>query len=166
MPAPARRKLRFESIDDALAEVDRLATAERDGRLTKVGNWSLGQALNHMATWAEFAFDGYPSNVRPPWVLRTLLTTFRGLILNRGMTTGVKIPGIEGGTLGIEPIPTEQALPRFRAAMDRLRTETPPNANPLFGRLTREQWVKLNLRHAELHLGFQVPTTSADSPGR
>ena len=35
----------------------------------------------------------------------------------------------------------------------RLRRSAPKDPNPLFGRLTHEQWVQLNLRHAELHLG-------------
>ena len=40
-----RRVLRFESIDQVLAEVDRLAAAERAGRLRRLGDWTLGQAL-------------------------------------------------------------------------------------------------------------------------
>ena len=33
--APVRRRLRFETIDAALAEADRLVAAERDGRLDR-----------------------------------------------------------------------------------------------------------------------------------
>jgi hypothetical protein len=47
-----RRSLRFESIDHVLAEVDRLAESRRAGRLKRLGNWTLGQALGHLATWA------------------------------------------------------------------------------------------------------------------
>jgi hypothetical protein len=34
------RLLRFESIDQALAEVERIVEAERAGRLKRLGNWT------------------------------------------------------------------------------------------------------------------------------
>jgi hypothetical protein len=43
-----RRLLRFESIDEMMAEVDRLVEAERAGRLKRLGNWTLGQTLGPM----------------------------------------------------------------------------------------------------------------------
>jgi hypothetical protein len=54
-------------------------------------------------------------------------------------------------------LPSEEGLRRYRAAMDRLRRTPPMTVNPVFGPLTHEQWKQLNLRHAEPHLGFQVP---------
>jgi hypothetical protein len=42
------------------------------------------------------------------------------------------------------------------ARVDAQRT-SPTIGNPAFGKLTHEQWVQLNLRHAELHLRLQVP---------
>ncbi len=152
-----RRQLRFESIDDATAEAERLAAAEHAGRLGRVGNWSLGQALGHLATWANFAFDGYPSSVRAPLPVRMILRLMRGRILSEGMMGGVKIRGIPEGTLGLEPLEADEGLRRFRAAFERLRSTAPTIDNPAFGRLTHEQWVQLNLRHAELHLGHLVP---------
>lgn len=152
-----RRTLRFESVDDALAEAERLAAAEREGRLDRAGNWSLGQSLGHLATWANFAFDGYPPAVRAPLPVRMILRLMRGSILSKGMMAGVKIRGVPDGTLGLEPIDPAEGLARFRAAMERLRTTAPQIDNPAFGRLTHEQWVQLNLRHAELHLGHLVP---------
>lgn len=49
-----RRMLRFESLDQVIADVDRLVEAERAGRLTRLGNWTLGQTLGHLAAWAEY----------------------------------------------------------------------------------------------------------------
>ena len=51
----------------------------------------------------------------------------------------------------------DEGLRRYRAAMERLRATAPTIPNPVFGRLTHEQWIQLNLRHAELHLSFQIP---------
>jgi hypothetical protein len=155
--AAQRRKLRFESIDDALAEAERLVAAERDGRLTRAGNWGLGRALGHLATWANFAFDGYPPEVVAPLPVRIVLKLMRNRILNGGMMPGVKIGRVPGGTVGTDELSADDGLHRFRASMQRLRQTAPTIDNPVFGKLTHDQWVKLNLRHAELHLGFQIP---------
>jgi hypothetical protein len=152
-----RRRLRFETIDEALAEADRLAAAERQGRLDRAGTWTLGQTLGHLATWASFALDGYPPNIRAPLPVRLILRMMRGGILRKGMMPGVKIGRVPGGTVGLDVLETEEGLRRFRTVMERLRTTAPTIPNPVFGRLTHEQWIQLNLRHAELHLGFQVP---------
>ena len=156
-PRPQRRTLRFETIDDALAEAERLVAAEREGRLAQAGTWPLGQTLGHLATWADFAFDGYPASVRAPWLVRTIGRMLRHRILTKGMMPGMKIGRVPGGTVGLEPMTSDEGLRRFRAAMERLRTTAPTAPNAVFGPLTHEQWIQLNLRHAELHLGFQVP---------
>ena len=153
----ARRKLRFETIDDALADAERLVAAERAGTLSRCGTWTLGQALGHLATWACFAFDGYPPEVRAPLPVRMVLRLMRGKILNQGMTAGVKIGRLPGGTVGLDVVDAEEGLRRFRAAFERLRDSAPTIDNPVFGKLTHAQWIQLNLRHAELHLSFHTP---------
>jgi hypothetical protein len=158
--APTRRNLRFNTIDDALAEAMRLAGAERDGHLLQLGNWALGQTLGHLATWANFALDGYPDAVRPPVVVRWVARLLRNRIITKGMMPGMKLRGVPGGTLGLEPLPTDEGLTRFQAALERLRTTPPTIVNPVFGPLTHDQWIQLNLRHAELHLGFFVAQNS------
>jgi hypothetical protein len=150
----ARRQLRFDTIDAALAEAERLVAAERDGRLRSCGNWTLGQALGHLATWANFALDGYPDAIRPPLPVRVILRLMRNRVLTKGMMAGVKLRNVPGGTVGLDILPADEALARYRAAMERLRSTPPTIMNPAFGRLTHEQWIQLNLRHAELHLGF------------
>jgi hypothetical protein len=154
---PARRALRFTSFDEVLAEVERLAAAERDGRLRRAGNWPLGQSLGHLATWAAFALDGYPPEVRAPLPIRLILRVMRNRILTKGMMPGVKVGRVPGGTLGLEPVDTETGLGRLRDVYARLRTTPPTIPNPAFGPLTHDQWIQLNLRHAELHLGHLVP---------
>jgi hypothetical protein len=161
--APQRRTLRFDSVDDAIGEAERLAEAEREGRLARAGNWSLGKALGHLATWANFAHDGYPPEVHPPLPIRLVIRLMRGRILRDGMTPGMKVGRMPGGTLGLEELTTQEGLERYRTALRRLAASAPTGASPVFGKLTHEQWIQLNLRHAELHLGFQVPTEAADA---
>src|SRR5437762_3012972 len=66
-----RRVLRFESIEQMMAEVDRLVEAERTGRLGCLGNWTLGQTLGHLATWTEYAYTGAPLKV--PFFIKWIL---------------------------------------------------------------------------------------------
>jgi hypothetical protein len=150
-----RRILRFESIDQAIAEVDRLARAERDGRLQRLGNWTLGQALGHLAAWVEFAYTGAPLKV--PFFIRWIMWLRKRQFLYGPMRSGAKIPGVEGGTLATDPVTLEEGLLRFRRVMEQLKTQAPTARNVLVGRLRHEEWIALTLRHSELHLGFFIP---------
>jgi Protein of unknown function (DUF1569) len=152
---PQRRVLRFESLDQAIAEADKLAAADRAGKLTAVGNWTYGQALNHVATWAEYSYTGAPLSA--PFFIRWILRMQKKKFLTKPMKPGVKIPKVQNGTLATEPMPTDAAMEKFHNVFRRLRTEAPTVPNTIFGPLTHDEWKNLNLRHAELHLGFFIP---------
>jgi hypothetical protein len=152
---PGRRTLRFESLDQLQAEADRLVEAERSGRLRRLGNWTLGQALGHVAGWIEFGYTAYP--LKPPFFIRWLLRLQKQKFLFGSMRAGVRIPRVEGGTLATEALPLDEAVTRFRAAVARLNQEAPTAPNPIFGQLTHAESIALTLRHAELHLSFMVP---------
>src|SRR4051794_17832631 len=96
-----RRELHFNSIDDALAEADRLAALERSGQLQCLGNWSCGQVFNHLAIWAEYAYS--PNPLKPPFVIKLMLRMMKKRFLYAPMKVGAKIPNVENGTLGTEP---------------------------------------------------------------
>jgi hypothetical protein len=150
-----RRLLRFESIDEMLAEVDRLVEAERAGRLKPLGNWTLGQTLGHLASWTEYGYTGMPLKV--PFFIRWIVRLRKRKYLYEPMKPGLKIPRVEGGTLATEPMTLEEALPRFRKVSERLKKEPPTVPSPVMGYLTHDESIAINLRHAELHLGFFVP---------
>jgi hypothetical protein len=150
-----RREVRFATIDQAIADIERLAAAEREGKLQRLGNWTLGQTLGHLATWTTFAFDGTP--IKPPLIILWILRLQKKKFLRGPMPGGVKIPKVAGGTLGTEPLSLEDGLDRCRCAMQRLDREVPNKPNVIFGPLTHHEWKQLNLRHAELHLSFFKP---------
>ena len=150
-----RRPLRFESTDDILAEVDRLAEAERAGKLRRLGNWTLGQALGHLAAFIEYGYTGFPLKV--PFFIRWILKLRKNKYLHEALPSGRRIPGVEGGTLAIEPLPLDEAVGRMRRMLSRLKAEPPPKPHVIFGRLTHQEWIAINARHAELHLSFFVP---------
>ncbi len=149
-----RRALAFKSIDEALADVRRVTEAERAGRLRQLGNWTAGQTFGHLATWIGFAFDGNP--LKAPWIVRAIMKLRKAKYL-KGLPAGVKIPGVQGGTLGTEVLATEVGLERLTRAFERLKVEAPTRPNPIFGPMSHAEWIELHLRHAELHLSFLDP---------
>lgn len=151
-----RRVVRYESFADALRDMRSLAAQERNGNLAVLGNWSLGQAINHVATWAEYAYKPNPMR-RAPWIIRLASRLLKKRFLEKGLGPGFRLPGVEGGTLGTEPADTDTALARFQAGADRLDRDPPTQPSPVFGLMTREDASKLNLRHAELHMSFFKP---------
>jgi Protein of unknown function (DUF1569) len=150
-----RRKLRFFTPEEMEADVAILVDAERAGRLARLGNWSLGQVLNHLGSWVAFAFDGNP--LKPPFFVRWIVGRRKNKYLNEAMPAGVRIPRVEGGTLAWEPSTLDEGLAKFSAAWGRMKKEAPTLPNPLFGQMTHDEWIRLQLRHAELHLSFFKP---------
>jgi hypothetical protein len=147
-----RRELHFTRIDEALANVDRLAAAEREGRLRRLGNWTLGQTLGHLAAWADYSYDGVP--LRVVFFVRLIMRPMKRRFLRGPMPAGRNIPRVPGGTLATDPLSTDEGLARFRRSFTCLRDEPPTRPHLLFGPLTHEQWIQSHLRHAELHLSF------------
>ncbi|MBX3407465.1 MAG: DUF1569 domain-containing protein [Phycisphaeraceae bacterium] len=154
-----RRDLRFADSAAMWADIERIVESERAGTLRRAGNWTVGQSLGHLATWAELPYDGYPPELKPPWWLKFIMRPFKDRFLGPkgSMPPGVRIPGVPGGTIGTEPMETEAAIERLRRAWARLEAAHPGIPNPVFGELTHQQWIRLNLGHAELHLGFLHP---------
>lgn len=151
----ARRSLHFSSIDEALADADRLVAAEGRGALRRSGSWTLGQTLGHLAAWAGFGYDGYP--IKPPRVIGWILRLRRHAFIHGPMRPGVRIPGVKGGTVATEELSTEEGHARFRRAFERLKREPAMDRHPFLGKMAQDEWIALNLRHAELHLSFLAP---------
>ena len=149
------RPLRFATLDEALAEARRLVEHERAGRLERRGNWSTGKLLGHLAWWIDAAFDGW--GVKPPLLLRLLGPLMKKSVVSSTAKPGLRVLGAPEGTYGLEELSTDEGLARFERAVERLKHHTPTAPNPVFGRMTRDQWIGLHLRHAENHLRFLVP---------
>jgi len=112
-----------------------------------------------------YAYDGYPAGAAPPWFVRIVARLFKRRFLRGPMMAGIRIPRVEGGTFGVEDLSTEEGAARLRTAMERLEKEAPPLPSPVLGHLTHEQWIRFNLAHAELHLGFFGAEDDAGNTG-
>jgi len=151
-----RRALAFTSLDAVVADAEMLVNAEESGRLRALGNWTIGQACGHLSTWINFALDGYPPEVKAPWIVKLLVKPLKGKLLSGKMPVGVRIKKFPEGTLGTERLAAREGLERLRKSCARLKVEAPRNLNPIFGALTHEEWIKMNIGHANLHLSFFV----------
>lgn len=154
--AEGRRKLHFNSIDEVLADVRILADADREQRLHRLGNWTLAQNVNHLATWVEFSFEGAPMSV--PWFVRLPMRMFlRKQFIQGPMPAGRNIPKVPNGTFGAESIALDPALQHFEYEFGRLKKGPPERPHMIFGPLSHEDWISGHLRHADLHLSFLRP---------
>src|SRR5688572_10736600 len=86
-----RRKLRFNTVDDALEEIDRIVQADKAGTLQQTGNWTAGQIFGHLAAWLMYAYEGFPIGP-PPFFIRWMLKMRKQRYLRDGLPAGVRIP--------------------------------------------------------------------------
>jgi hypothetical protein len=153
-----RRKLTFASLDEVVADAESLLAQGYD----RAGNWDLAQVCGHLAEWMRFPLDGFPKLpliMRPvAWLVRSL---FGKAIKRRVMAEGFKpgTPTIPGTTFppGGDPA---QAVARLKAAAGRFAAyEGPVRPSPLFGAMTKEEALRLQLEHCAHHLSFLIPRT-------
>lgn len=149
-----RRTVHYESFDDLLADAQRLI----DGGYRMVGNWGLGRILGHLSAIMEVALDGAP--YRAPWPIRlvakhVIKPMWRGF--TRPMPAGFKMPAKAAAVLVPDDVPPEVALARLRRAIERWPHQATLHPHPVFDRMTRDEWVKVQLRHAEMHMSFALP---------
>jgi hypothetical protein len=148
------RTLRFHSLDDCCAEVRQILAADKKGSLCTCGTWTPGQNMAHIAAWIEYGFAGYPIGP-PPFFIRWLIRMRLKAILKGPMPRGVRIPRVKDGTAGMDEMPTPAACERLLAALKRLQNrEEAKFDSPAFGPMSYDDRIQLNLRHAELHLGY------------
>ncbi len=152
--SPEYRTLRFDSVDECISNVNQILAAAENEKLKATGNWTPGEIMTHLANWIGYAYDGFPIGP-PPFFIRWILRLRLRKMLRDGMPRGVRIPGVEGGTAGMENIETIEAGRRLLAALERLKSDEEAKFDsPAFGPMSHQDRITLNLRHAELHLGF------------
>jgi uncharacterized protein DUF1569 len=148
-----RRELHFDSLEDILAEVDRLAGSRE---IKTLGNWSAGQIFEHLARVMDRSIDGF-ENTLPAIVRFVFQYTLKPRLLNKPMTAGFKLPAKAGAELIAPPTSFEDGLAHIRGAIHRLQTDPKRVPSPFLGPLTRDEWTRMHCRHAELHLSFLIP---------
>lgn len=146
-----RRELHFNTLDDILADVERLD----QGKIRALGNWSPGQILKHLTVPMHWCLDG--TSLRAPWYIRLFVKLMKNRFLTKPMASGFQLPA----SFVKEAVPGETSwedgLAALRATVQRMKSESQRHPSPVLGELTREQWDQLHCRHSELHLSFLLP---------
>lgn len=148
-----RRNLHFSDFSQLLADAEFVATHP----CRTIGNWSVGQILDHLAVGANCPFDGF-GGFKASWFKRYLIVPFiKNNLLTRSMPAGFQLPKAATPMFPASDSTPQAGLEKLKLALNRFSTETPTHPHPLLGTLAIQEWVALALRHAELHLSFIVP---------
>src|SRR5215831_5906287 len=154
--ATERRKLKFATLDEAVADAESLLATGYD----RAGNWELAQVAGHLAEWMRFPLDGFPKvplPVRPIlWVVRTV--SGKGMlktVLEHGFTPGTRTIGETVPQPGGNPT---TAVAKLRETAGRWKAHTGDvYPSPLFGAMTRDTALQLQLVHCAHHLSYLIP---------
>ena len=146
-----RRKLDYASLEEVLADADRLSS----GEVKMLGNWSAGQIFRHLARAYNGSIDGFTMTF--PWYLRMMARIFKNQLVSGPMPAGFNLPSAGAKSVMPEPTSTVEGLAELRAAVARLNQEPHRAEHPLFGELSKEQWNTVHRKHASLHMSFLVP---------
>lgn len=147
--ATEHRELRFDSIDDAMVEAERLASCET--RTT--GHFTLGQIYEHLARTLEVSM-GERQMAPVAFPMRIMARMMRPMVLRKA-STGYKLPAKAQNVLWpSDPVSVEAGIEHLRDAMGRFKAASPLPKHVFFGDMTRQQHDTLQCRHFEGHLGF------------
>jgi len=149
-----RRALSFSDLDEVMPEVDRLLEGH-----TTTGRWSLGQICNHLGTWIQYSVEEFPEQA--PWLLRqTVGTMARRRVLDTGvMPEGIKLPEKYLPKPDLDSRAEAEAL---RATIRLFVSHSGRLADhPLFGSMSRDEWIRYHAIHCAHHLSFVWPQDRA-----
>lgn len=154
---PKKRPLHLQDFEALMVEVTSLY---EKGYISN-GNWTLAQICGHLSDWMRFPIDGYPVSPLP---MRAIFWLMQKTVGSR-MKQKILAEGFKGGTPTMQttvPAPDamtdQQGVEQLREMVNRVSVyHGKLFPSPLFGPLDHETMVKINLRHAEHHLGYLEP---------
>lgn len=146
-----RRELLFRSMDDILAEGERLAA----GPVETTGNWTAPQVIQHVARLIDASVRGFDARI--PLPMRVVGRLMKGSMLRSPMRAGFTMPTPLTQIVPDDDATMQGAIEELRDAIGRAERERMTIPSPLLGPLSHEDWVRLHCRHAELHFGFIRP---------
>ena len=149
------RTLKMSTLDDLRAETARIKEADAAGCAAATKGWTPAQTVWHVASFIRGSLDGCPFKMPLPMRLMGKGMRLMGLdrMLNRPIPPGFKIPPQASMFNPSADVTMDQACELMNTCLDRIdHGEKMTHPSPLLGKLTHEQWTKMHLRHAELHL--------------
>lgn len=148
--APARRSLRFGSLEDLLADIDAL---DARGHIDASGQWTPAQIVEHVTRFIDGSVNGF--DVRAPLVLRVFGKFAKRQVIHRPMKPGFRLPAKMGEAFAPPAdVSWDEAVSYFREMIALARQNGMTKESPVFGQLSDAEWEQLHCRHAELHFSF------------
>jgi hypothetical protein len=127
----------------------------------KAGNWDLAQVVGHLAEWMRFPVEGFP---KAPAPIRAIFWVLRKTVGRKKLLTYITTGSFPAGKPTMpETVPPPggdpgQAVAKLRLSVDRLKAYTGTIVpSPLFGAMTKDEAVRMQLVHCAHHLSFLVP---------
>jgi len=144
-----RRPLRFFDVSEVMPDVQRLRSSHRT-----LAKWSLAQICKHLADSVDGSIDGFGLGRH-----RFKRFFFRKLLLAYTLRYG--IPRNYLVDPGIEPVvdlDLDDAVGQLAQAIERYESHNGPlQAHPLFGKMRRDVWDRIQCIHCAHHLSFVIP---------
>jgi len=148
-----RRVLSFSSLDEAVADAEKLAT----GDVRTTGKHSFAQILKHLAITHDMA-TGKTKAPRPPFLMRLMMPFLKGMILNGPVKPGFKLSAAaEEFFWPSQEVDVQEAMAHFKQSVENYKKNGPLEVHPIFGKATREQLDRLICGHCAMHLSFVHP---------
>lgn len=143
-----RRALSFADIGDVMPEVKRLARGHRT-----LGRWTLGQICHHLAAGFVGAMEGF--DLRNHRIKRFFL---KKQMLNVALTKGIPLNYTVDPKLTPPETSLDEGVAMLASAIERyVSYDGRLHAHPLFGRMSREVWDRVQCVHCAHHLSFVLP---------
>lgn len=156
--ATVRMPLSFSSLDEVQQRLDLLNQNGYD----KAGNWNLAQVCEHLRDWFLYMIEGYPEAPIPiRWMLWAMRVTVGRSMLEKILRTGKMSSG--GPTMkqtvhSADEFDDASAVHRLKEVIARFQDHRGPFCrSPLFGQLSGEEGLNLQLIHCAHHLSFLIP---------
>jgi hypothetical protein len=151
----ARRELTFETLDQAVADAEMLLTTGYE----KTGKWDLSQVCQHMTDWLSYPIDGFP---KPPIPIAAMLWVIKKTVGRKKLESYLATQSFPAGKPTMpqtvhSTTNDADAVAKLKIAALRFDKHGGPIApSPLFGEMTKDEAVRLQLVHLAHHLSFLV----------
>ncbi|MEM9418852.1 MAG: DUF1569 domain-containing protein [Planctomycetota bacterium] len=150
-----RRELHFKSIDEVLAEAETFTEQS-----TATGNWTPAQNVHHVAFAISMLNHGVDLKIPLPMKLFGRVLKLFGAHV-KPINPGIKPPKkVAEAFAPPADVTLSDAVQKLRDEVTYANEHGMHHPSPLFGKLTPDEAIKLNCRHAELHFGFIYPAAS------